>query len=338
MKRLIIFDLEGPLSPMDHASSSMGLIEGGEKIFAVISRYDDLLTLEGKEGYEPGDTLSLIIPFLLSYGITEEDLREVSHQAPMVQGAKELVTILRQDGWQVYIASTSYEQHALNIGREVGVSEENIFCTPLKLSQFHELGNEEDFSFIRTRGQYILENLYSHNLNKGVKDKLIRPYLDRFFWHDLPQTALGQVLKQIRVMGGRRKVRAVEAVLRKNDAYLNEVVVVGDSITDFQMLRAVEAAGGLAIVFNGNQYALPHGTVGLATSNIKDLLFILKEWLDGGREKIRLALDRMLEPQSDRGPFYHWLAGKRSDELDNILNIHKKMRTLVRGEAAAMLG
>ena len=338
MKRLIILDLEGPLSPMDHASSSMGLIEGGEKIFAVISRYDDLLTLEGREGYEPGDTLALIIPFLLSYGITEEDLRKVSDQAPIVQGAKELVTILKQDGWQVYIASTSYEQHALNIGREVGVSEENIFCTSLKLSRFHELGKEEDFSFIRVRGQYILGNLYSDDLNYGVNDKLIRPYLDKFFWHDLPQTALGEVLKQVWVMGGRRKVRAVETVLRKNHAYLDEAVVVGDSITDFQMLRAVEAAGGLAIVFNGNQYALPHGTVGLATSNIKDLLFILKEWLDGGREKIRLALDKMLEPQSELGPFYHWLVGKKPEELDKILNIHKKMRTLVRGEAAARLG
>lgn len=338
MKRLIIFDLEGPLSPMDYALSSMGLITDGEKIFAVISRYDDLLTLEGRGGYEPGDTLALIIPFLLSYGITEKDMRKVSSQASIVQGAKELVAILKQDGWQVYIASTSYEQHALNIGREVGVSKRNIFCTSLKLNRFRELGKEEDLCFIRGRGQYILENLYSDDLNHGVKDNLIRPYLNKFFWQDLPQTALGQVLKQVRVMGGRRKVRAVETALRKNRAYLDEVVVVGDSITDFQMLRAVEAAGGLAVVFNGNQYALPHGTVGLATSNIKDLLFILKEWLDGGREKIRLALDKILEPQNDMGPFYHWLVGKKTYELDKILNIHKKMRTLVRGEAAARLG
>ena len=57
MKGVIVFDLEGPLSPMDLAFELMGLREGGDKVFAVISRYDDLLTLEGKAGYEPGDTL-----------------------------------------------------------------------------------------------------------------------------------------------------------------------------------------------------------------------------------------------------------------------------------------
>jgi energy-converting hydrogenase A subunit R len=337
-KKLIVFDLEGPLSPMDHALSSMGLIGDGEKIFAVISRYDDLLTLEGREGYEPGDTLSLIVPFLLSYSIREEDLREVSNRAQTVPGSKELVLTLKNHGWQVYIASTSYAQHALNVGGRLGIKSSRIFCTNLDLNRLHSLADDKDFSLVKEAGTCILRNLYSDSLEDGSKDNSIKSYLDEFFWQDLSQTSLGRAWQQIQVMGGRRKVKAVEMASRENDAYLNEVVVVGDSITDFQMLKVVEAAGGLAVVFNGNEYALPYGTASLATSNMKDILFVLNQWLDGGREGLRLAIRKLPAPDDEEGPFYDWLVSKNADEMGKILRVHKKMRALVRGEAVARLG
>ena len=45
----ICFDLEGPLSPQDNAYELMKLIPDGDKVFEVISRYDDLLALANKE-------------------------------------------------------------------------------------------------------------------------------------------------------------------------------------------------------------------------------------------------------------------------------------------------
>ena len=68
---LICFDLEGPLSPQDNAYELMKLFPGGDKIFEVVSRYDDLLTLEERADYEPGDTLALIVPFLILHDISE---------------------------------------------------------------------------------------------------------------------------------------------------------------------------------------------------------------------------------------------------------------------------
>ena len=51
MANFICFDLEGPLSPQDNAYELMKLFPNGDRIFEVISRYDDLLTLEGRGGY-----------------------------------------------------------------------------------------------------------------------------------------------------------------------------------------------------------------------------------------------------------------------------------------------
>ena len=337
-KNVIAFDLEGPLSTMDHAYEVMGLIPEGHKIFAVISRYDDLLALEGREGYEPGDTLALIVPFLLAFGIKEKDLIQVSKQANLVPGAKELIYDLREReaGWKPYIVSTSYEQHAGNIATQLGIGLKDVACTRLNLDQFYHQINRENLSFLQQVADYILSELYIEDLESGAKDDLIKSYLDDFFWKKLKQTGLGEIFCEIEVTGGRRKVKAVERFARNNGRFLGEVIVIGDSITDFQMLKAVEAAGGLAVVFNGNQYALPHGTVAVASRSLYDLKPLLKAWLKGGRGAVKEYV--LKAHQEEEGPYYHWLIGRSSGEMEEIIRIHKVMRSLVRGEAIAKLG
>jgi len=64
MNNFICFDLEGPLSRLRTMPLElMKLFPDGGKIFEVISRYDDLLTLAEKEGTSRVITLALIVPF-----------------------------------------------------------------------------------------------------------------------------------------------------------------------------------------------------------------------------------------------------------------------------------
>ncbi len=76
----------------------LGLAKNGHRIFEVLSRYDDILTLEGRENYEPGDTLKLIVPFLIYHGITEEDIKKVSSKAKIVGYAAEIIDELKKLG------------------------------------------------------------------------------------------------------------------------------------------------------------------------------------------------------------------------------------------------
>ncbi len=339
MKKLIAFDLEGPLSPMDHAFDSMALVEEGDKIFSVLSRYDDLLALEGKEGYEPGDTLSLIIPFLLFHRIKEDDLREVSSRAGLVEGAGELIGNLKEMGWKVHIISTSYQQHAHSIARRLNFpvfqeGEQRVFCTELSLDDSYSRLGKEDFSLMEGAESYILDNLYTEDLDSGEKDLEMKAYLDSFFWEQLKGTRLGEIFSKIRVMGGRRKVRSVEIILQRHGVFLENMAVVGDSITDFQMLKAVEAGGGLAVVFNGNSYALSYGTCSLATTDMRNLQYLLDLWIQGGREKVRQQVK--LSGANEKEPFYHWLVGMEASEIKEIVEIHKGTRSAVRGRAAKL--
>jgi energy-converting hydrogenase A subunit R len=339
MRNIICFDLEGPLSSQDNAYEVMGLIENGHKIFEVISRYDDLLTVGGREDYEPGDTLALIAPFLVAHRISESDIKLVSNQAALVNGTKEIIKMLKDKGWNVYIISSSYEQHAHNIAEKLEVDLENIYCTDFPLDEYRREFSTPDFKMIFEAEKDILK-LYPPDKNLE-KDTEIRSRLDFFFWNDLQVTKLGKIMQNMSVTGGQRKVEAIKKIAEKHNAKLNEFIVVGDSITDYKMLQDVNEAGGLAVAFNANEFALPHATIGLAATSMLNLMMIIDNWEQYGREAVLDAvdaqedLDIVYEKVTKVPPkeaYFQNLTNK--DNIDNILKIHQLLRKAVRGQAA----
>jgi len=325
----ICFDLEGPLSPHDNAYELMGLFPDGDKVFEVISRYDDLLALEGKEGYEPGDTLALIVPFLIYHGITEADITALADQAKLVSGAHWLISGLNSRGWGVHCISTSYQQYAHRICQRVGIAEDKLACTPFDLDRYLGSFSKPELSVVELLEREIKE------LRPVDDDLQIKQKLDRFFWVELTHTKLGEVLTRIKPIGGGRKVAALQIFAAKNNLALTDWVVVGDSITDAKMLQAVDEAGGLAIAFNANEYALPYATIGLASTNLDDLDAALEAWEKGGRQAVEKVV-KETESAGGKGErnHFHWLSGRK--DLEQPLGIHKRIRGMVRRQAAKL--
>ncbi len=317
---IVCFDLEGPLSPQDNAYEVMGLIPGGHQIFEVISRYDDLLALEGRPDYEPGTTLALIVPFLILHDLSDKDVKRVSAQAALLSGARELIADLQGEGWLVHIISTSYQQHALQTAQRLGVESSNVACTSFPLARYRQQLKDGDVALLLQAERDILK------LHPPRDDKEIKRRLDRFFWTDLPQTGLGRVLAEVKVMGGQRKAEAARDFARRSGGTLADVVAVGDSITDAAMLQAVHQSGGLAIAFNANQYALPHAAVALASTDLRELRPILAAWREGGRAGVENALAGKTNPT--------WLGDGR--DLDDVLALHTRVRREVRSAAAEL--
>jgi len=354
-RKLIFFDLEGPLSPQDNAYEVMRTHLGAEgaKIFERISKYDDIISLEGCEGYEPGDTLALLVPFLLAHGITAEDIRKVSEQAGLVSGSRFLCDKLRERGWKIYIISTSYEQHALNIGEKLGIPAENVVCTKLNLDERRKEMSEKVFALVHKYEQEILEM----PLTEEGSLKRLCERLDALFFEELP--AVGFEVFETKVVGGERKASALREIAEREGVALEDVIAVGDSITDFKMLDAVRRSGGLAVVFNGNEYAVPYASVGLASTDIRFLLILCDAFAAGGKKEA-LDVASAWEERGDafrREPesiperfipnellafiktpfFFHNIERADERKKKEIVSIHKDFRVRVR-KSAGLLG
>jgi energy-converting hydrogenase A subunit R len=327
--KLICFDLEGPLAPQDNAYELMKLFPRGGKIFEVISRYDDLLTLEGRPDYEPGDTLALITPFLAYHGIEEKQITFMGQKVGLTPGATELISELKSREWDIFCISTSYKQYALPITQRVGIPGENVACTSFPLAQIRQLLSQDEFALLDQTEHEIV------NLNPFTDDTKIREYLDYFYGQKLPQTSSGRIMGQVKPVGGRRKVEALENFSTRMGKPLSRWTVVGDSITDFKMLQAVNKAGGLAIAFNANEYALPYSTLGLASVSLYDLWVGLEAWEKAGRYAVeRVVKEREKAGGHNNREHFHWLDGTK--DIKPALEIHKRIRQLIREEAAKL--
>jgi energy-converting hydrogenase A subunit R len=355
-EKTICFDLEGPLSPQDNAYEVMQLMgKEGASIFEVISRYDDIISLEGREGYEPGDTLALIVPFFLAHDISEADIKEVSARAKVIEGAEYLFERLKAENWDIYIISTSYEQHAYNIGHQLGVPEDHIMCTNLSLKK-KALPKKYLYSVKKAEDDILA--LYA-DIDSENTDRIVNR-LDEFFFHQLP--ALGFDVFSTRVIGGERKAEAIRAIAHEKGMALRDIIAVGDSITDYKMLNEVATHDGVAVVFNGNEYAVPYANVGLASVDIRFLYLVCEAFARGGKvaamnvvidwednrsnfEKnpadipdsaITADIKEFVTNQKISFPYFHNLERADERKKDEIIAIHKQLRMQVREDAGKL--
>jgi len=325
--RCIAFDLEGPLTSQDAAFDLMGLVPGGHEVFRAISRYDDILALSGRPDYEPGDTLALIVPFLLRHRLGAVDIQRLADGAPLIQGAREVMERLTADGYEVCCITTTYEQYARRLTQRLGLPAERVACTAFPIEELRAGLGDADLAAVDLVETALL------GLDIEKDEERLRDLLDTFYWQELPGTPLGEAVAAVKPVGGKRKVRALGRFARDWQLDLSRWAVVGDSITDDAVLSAVRIANGLAVVFNGNRYALECGNAGVASLWLADILPLVKAWQDGGLDGARSFASREAKLPDADGPHYHWLVG---EDIDEAVEVHARFRRLVRQAAAAL--
>jgi energy-converting hydrogenase A subunit R len=99
------------------------------------------------------------------------------------------------------------------------------------------------------------------------------------------------------------------------------------------MLGRVRDAGGVAIVFNGNEYAVPHANIALAGTDIG----LVREFAEAharGDDAVKLA--KTLEQEYRDDPRVDGLAGADAGKIQAVIDAHSGFRKLVRGDAAKL--
>lgn len=339
---IVVVDLEGPVSHQDNALAvCQRYVPGGDQLFPLLSRYNYLRVRAGEEGSEPGDTLRLLLPFLIEAKVTEDDIRAVSAEAGLVSGIREFFGELQDNSCLGWIISTSYVQHAHMIAERVGIPLSRVDSTFLPLDEIRERCGDEATALIRRVRERVV-SLRCDAVESGVLDGELRQLLDPFFSEELPLTEFRQAMSDMVVIGGRRKVWALEHALQKCNGrvQLEQALVIGDSITDSRMLQVVEAAGGVAVAWNANQYAIPWATCGVAAVDARATQPLIDAWVQGGRIAVRSFVESASLPSdSESGPFYHWLSGTDQEFQEGVVfPVHKRLRTLCRGAEVAKLG
>lgn len=338
-KKFFVSDCEGPISTNDNAFELAGhFIEEGEKFFQIVSHYDDILADEVKRpGYNAGDTLKLILPFLKAYGANNLNMQKFSREnVLLIPGAPETLCMVNKI-MPSFIVSTSYEPYIMALCDLTGFPFSNCYCTSLDLES-HALSEEERKKLKELRASIVDDPEFEN--------------LERIFWKEIPGMEIASLMKEVKPVGGEAKKEAVMDIISTNDFQAQDLMYVGDSITDVEPLHFANENEGLAVSFNGNEYAIEEAAIAIISDNttittlIADLFNrynsrIVLEFAADFSENLELALEKH--------PVNQELANKligtntrmeiiTSDNIERLKEESSSFRKKVRGESIGGLG
>jgi predicted HAD superfamily phosphohydrolase len=332
----------------------------GAGFFTQVSRYDDYLAdILQKPGYKAGDTLKLILPFLRAVGLTNERLTTYSEKSlKLMPDAQAAYPFLRSLGFPMYEISTSYRQFAEAVGLKLGFAPERIFSTALDLDRY-PVPEGEGETLRRLQAEIVAAPEIKlppgakspKDLTKKVEEAIA--LLDRIFFETIPRLEIGRIYQEVNPLGGAEKRRALEDSLAGTGVSLKDVIYVGDSITDVEIFRKVQAGGGLSLSFNGNRYAVNAAEFSVVADNTWPLPLLAVIFRDWGREGIeevatsgRAAQSRILAlPEIVIDPIMEGLKGRnftiqprQTPHREALIDQSLAMRRQLRGRDIGSLG
>ncbi|MDP2992873.1 MAG: hypothetical protein Q8N82_05865, partial [Deltaproteobacteria bacterium] len=269
----------------------------GDKFFALISKYDDFLAdIEKKPGYQAGDTLKLILPFLKAFGLTHQQMIDYSRShLVLLPGAKETLHQV-MEVMPTFIISTSYEPYLEALCQVTGFPFSRIYCT--KIDMDHYSLPEDEQEYLRKVAAEIADmpmleweigvnGLYE--LSPQSQDTIQR--LAAIFWEEICSMEAGRLLAETKTIGGRAKARAVLDSLKITNNDLSRVMYLGDSITDVEALDLVRDGGGLSVSFNGNGYAVGSAEICCLSGQASIILLLAALFKKGGKNLVLEVAD-----------------------------------------------
>jgi len=283
----------------------------------------------------------------------------------LLPGAKRMLASI-EELCPAFIISTSYKPYLQALCELTGFPMDNVYCTEVDLDSYSlEKDEQEALQDLAKEitGMPLLswpEQCESRqDLDEVNLETLKR--LDEIFWEIIPSMSIGKIMEDVNPVGGPEKAKGVEDSLLRTGNTIEDVLYVGDSITDVQAFELAKNGGGVALSFNGNSYAVKSAQYALLsyeTILITAIISLLKnkgmkalkdlfqkyetDTLRG--EKLLTALEKegvppsMLEVKFSEKVGLPVLYEINNTNQDKIILQSERVRKMVRGVAIGDLG
>jgi energy-converting hydrogenase A subunit R len=261
-----------------------------------------------------------------------------------VRDSKFLLKYLKET-MNTYIVSTSYGQYIEALSNYMEFPFENTYYTNVDIDAL--VLDDEESSKINEFKKEILENPKDYDL------------FDDIFFKEIPKMGIYDIIREIDVVGGLGKKLAIDEIIEKDKIDINQILYIGDSITDVEPLRFARDNGGISISFNGNEYPLKVAEIAIVSPSAISTAVIANVYQMHDKAKVLQFINdynsqddyeklfdeygvnqeisqRFFEIFDDEG--YPIIKIITEENYDEILNESVNMRNNIRGEDIGGLG
>ena len=273
------------------------VIRNGDQFHDVVSRYFDITTNAlGRDDEKYGTAVKMMIPFLKAFGLTDF--------AAYSEAKKNLTLIPYADSCLMYLNSLMptfintgiLEHQAMALCDITGFPSSNISCTKVEFdsedSDRQECRALRDFAnSISTLRVPKTKYTFEEGEILSDEDATIVNRLDEIFLDEIPKMKIYEDFKDVLSIGTREKSYSALEIRRNTSIEFDSTAYIGSSMTDHIAMDLVRDSSGLAISFNGCEYAVRNSNVAVMCNDAIVNTVLVTEFYDKGIESVFEMID-----------------------------------------------
>ncbi len=272
-------------------------VKNGGRLYDVLSRYDTLtLYALGRDSANAGSVNRMVVPFLKAGGITDEAAYNFCKSTTVLMPNADKVMRYISSQMPAFISSESYEHHLMPLGDVLGVPYANISCNLFSFDATKV--SRPDAKALRSIASSIInarltDEMYSVTqspyLNK-FDSKLVDMVDDEYTKRIAKMDFLDQLKRDVKIAGNEKAYSVLE-LCRKKEIDMGSTIIVGSDESDYPAMDLVRDSNGLAISFNGTEYAVRGSNVAILDENPITVAVLSMEFYNGGIESVYDMID-----------------------------------------------
>lgn len=288
-KQLII-EPQGFLTPADTVrAAACEFIPRGGKIFDALDRYNLVTTyVLNRDGADTStDSVKLLTPFLKAFDVTDYALRKFyDDKLPLMKNAAKVMDYFN-DLLPTFLDSRMYEHAAYSLGEKLGIPASAFSTSSLSLDGTRfthgtDKAVREDAADI-ARMDISTAN-YELNVPIELDDEEVNmiSMLDTLFQKKYPKCECGDVIQSTGAVGPNEKAYALLDIRKGTQVDLDGTAYIGGERIDYQVLDLVKDGNGLAMSFNGSEFAVHGSNVAVLSDDCTVAAVLVAKFYDTG--------------------------------------------------------
>ena len=267
-------------------------IDHGDKLYDLISKYDDLIAyvLNRTDG-RSGNTARFIAPFLKAFGMT--DYAAMDHCKGSMRLTDESKRVMKHliETLPTFITTSSYEHNVINLCNALDIPRAIVDCSDISFDD-KEM-SKQGARAVREMATTITSlRMPSHEYKLDVPTKLKQEEvdlvmtLDDIFNGDLRDLAGESMMKQSRIVGANEKAYFMIDMSKKMNIDFEGTAFIGGNITDAAALYTINDKSGLAMSFNGCDFAVRNSNIAVLSRDCTPAAVLVQEFYNEGIEAV----------------------------------------------------
>jgi len=266
----------------------------GDKFYDIISRYDDIVAfvLNRSDG-RSGNITKIMAPFLKAFGITDFAAMKFSGESMKLMPESKRVVKHLMNTLPTFVTTSTYEHNVLNICSELDIPRALVDCTELSFDDYDDSMRREDAKALRDMANKITNlKLPSHRYELNVPTRIPPDEVEMITTMDdivntkMKRLSFADSTKSVRTVGANEKAYFLIDLRKKTQIDFDGTAYIGGDITDIHALDTIKDRGGLAMSFNGCDFAVRESNIAVISRDCTPAAVLVQEFYNEGIEAV----------------------------------------------------